>query len=257
MYFDGQLSYLDKDKKPSAMPENGRAQSHRPTTDETGQSSQEVPIVPSLQPPPPAPLQSIALSKSQSVAGAAGDLHSMALKSAISNIGTFTIVSAEQLAPHFVKRPSLQKRMLSAANPTELIRTTLSPADISFRAITYLPDELLYDIPETGDSALTLFQGFKATLPESSTSTALRRGNKSHSHHRKSGAKPHSESHSEAHRLQRERESLLHDLEVLTIRKVLAIFEVSYCRVLHRQKSTRLTKRFRSSIVCVMSFSTN
>lgn len=110
--------------------------------------------------------------------------------------------------------------MLSAASPAELLRTTLSPSDISFRAITYLPDELLYDIPETGDSALSLFQGFKASLPEASSSTALRKGSKSHSHHRKSASKTHSEPLNETQRLQRERDSLLRDLEVITIRKV-------------------------------------
>ena len=162
------------------------------------------------------------MSKSQTVAGAAGDLHSMALKSAINNIGTCPSLVSFRLispAPHFVKRPSLQKRMLSAASPTELLRTTLSPADISFRAITYLPDELLYDIPETGDSALSLFQGFKASLPDVTPSTAVRRGTKSHAHHRKA-SKANSEPVTEALRLQRERDSLVRDLEVVTVRKV-------------------------------------
>src|SRR5215471_8439517 len=110
--------------------------------------------------------------------------------------------------------------MLSAASPAELLRTTLSPSDISFRALTYLPDELLYDIPETGDSALSLFQGFRASLPDVNHSSALRKGSKSHSHHRKSTSKVNSESMNEAQRLQRERDSLLRDLEVVAVRKV-------------------------------------
>jgi division protein 1 len=107
--------------------------------------------------------------------------------------------------------------MLSAASPAELLRTTLSPSDISFRAITYLPDELLYDIPETGDSALSLFQGFKASLPDASPSTALRKGTKAH--HRRSASKV-LEHLTEGQRLQRERDSLVRDLEVVTVRKV-------------------------------------
>lgn len=107
--------------------------------------------------------------------------------------------------------------MLSAASPAELLRTTLSPSDISFRAITYLPDELLYDIPETGDSALSLFQGFKASLPDVGPSTALRRGTKAH--HRRSASKV-PEHLTEGQRLQRERDSLVRDLEVVTVRKV-------------------------------------
>jgi len=109
--------------------------------------------------------------------------------------------------------------MLSAANPREILRTTLSPSDISFRQITYLPDELLYDIPETGDSALTLFQGFKASLPDATTSTALRKGTRSHGHHRKSGGKV-PEHLTEAQRLQRERDALFHEIEVVAVRKV-------------------------------------
>jgi division protein 1 len=109
--------------------------------------------------------------------------------------------------------------MLSAASPTELLRTTLSPADISFRQITYLPDELLYDIPETGDSALSLFQGFRASLPDVSPSTALRRGAKGHAHHRKA-SKANLEPVNEGQRLQRERDTLFRDLEVITVRKV-------------------------------------
>ena len=109
--------------------------------------------------------------------------------------------------------------MLSAASPSELLRTTLSPSDISFRAITYLPDELLYDIPETGDSALSLFQGFRASLPDVSPSTALRKGTKTQTHHRRS-SKSNLEPVSEPLRLQRERDSLFRDLEIITIRKV-------------------------------------
>jgi mitochondrial division protein 1 len=139
--------------------------------------------------------------------------------------------------------------MLSAANPTELLRTTLSPSDITFRAITYLPDELLYDIPETEGSALSLFQGFKATLPEAST--ALRKGSKSHSHHRKSVAH---ESQSEASRLQRERDAFTRDLEVLTVRKASMTSGPSYCRVLHLQRSMRSMLKSGSSISYGKSF---
>lgn len=94
----------------------------------------------------------------------------------------------------------------------------MSPSDISFRAITYLPDELLYDIPETGDSALSLFQGFKASLPDAGSSTALRKGTKGHMHHRRQSKA--NEHLTEGQRLQRERDSLVRDLDVITVRKV-------------------------------------
>jgi division protein 1 len=151
-------------------------------------------------------------------------------------------MSSADVAPHFVKRPSLQKRMLSAASPSELLRTTLSPSDISFRAITYLPDELLYDIPETGDSALSLFQGFRASLPDVGQSTALRKGTKAH--HRKS-SRSNLEPVNEGVRLQRERDSLFRDLEVIIVRKVFILFAL-ISRVLHRLRLARLTPRFKS-----------
>lgn len=138
--------------------------------------------------------------------------------------------------------------MLSAASPAELLRTTLSPSDFSFRAITYLPDELLYDIPETGDSALSLFQGFKASLPDVGGSTALRKGSKSHSNQRKSASKANSEPLSDVQRLQRERDSLFRDLEVITVRKVWSVVDTAYGRVLRRQKSARLIPRYRSLV---------
>lgn len=145
--------------------------------------------------------------------------------------------------------------MLSAASPAELLRTTLSPSDISFRAITYLPDELLYDIPETGDSALSLFQGFKASLPDVGSPSTLRKGSKSRSYNRKSGSKSNGEPPSEAQRLQRDRDALLRDLEVVTVRKVKIFLDCdSYCRALHRPKLVILTPKYRNSLICDTNF---
>jgi len=216
MYFDGQLSYLDKDKQPST-PIKPSLSENNATSSTPSQPSQPLPSSSTSSSTP-----NVSIQKAQTVSGAAGDLHSMALKSAISNIGSsFLKICRLISAPHFVKRPSLQKRMLSAASPSELLRTTLSPSDISFRQITYLPDELLYDIPETGDSALSLFQGFRASLPDASPSMALRKGTKSHSHHKRSQSKVGHENLTEPQRLQRERDSLVKDLEIITIRKVI------------------------------------
>ncbi|KAF3912324.1 Beta-TrCP [Arthrobotrys entomopaga] len=64
-----------------------------------------------------------------------------------------------------LKRPSIQKRVFtfSKSSPSELVRSKLSATEISHRALTYLPDDLLKDIPET-DSSYSLFQGFKASI---------------------------------------------------------------------------------------------
>ena len=87
MYFDGQLHYLDKDRQSSM--------SQKPTSQERAQTADPTSSIPSpQQPPPQAQSQSqtsssASMPKSQTVSGAAGDLQSMALKSAISNIGKY------------------------------------------------------------------------------------------------------------------------------------------------------------------------
>ncbi|RVD84988.1 uncharacterized protein DFL_003323 [Arthrobotrys flagrans] len=64
-----------------------------------------------------------------------------------------------------LKRPSIQKRVFSfsKSSPSEIVRSKLSATEISHRALTYLPDDLLKDIPEN-DASYSLFQGFKASV---------------------------------------------------------------------------------------------
>lgn len=66
-----------------------------------------------------------------------------------------------------LRRPGIQRSVFSYAqrSPTELVRSKLSTTEIKHRALTYLPDEMLHNIPET-DHTYSLFQGFKATLPD-------------------------------------------------------------------------------------------
>jgi hypothetical protein len=90
MYFDGQLHYLDKDRQ-STMSQKPtsyeRAQTADPTTSSTPSPQQPQPQPQSQAQPQQQTSSSASMPKSQTVTGAAGDLHSMALKSAISNIG--------------------------------------------------------------------------------------------------------------------------------------------------------------------------
>ena len=66
-----------------------------------------------------------------------------------------------------LRRPGIQRRVFSyaKASPTELVRSKLSTSEIQHRALTYLPDEILHNIPEN-DHVFSLFQGFQATLPD-------------------------------------------------------------------------------------------
>lgn len=132
----------------------------------------------------------------------------------------------KDITPH-LKRPSFQKRLLSSTSPSELLRSNLSPSEISYRQITYLPDDLLRDIPEDdGSQSFSLFQGFEASLPE-----APRRSIKPKSSHRDSSSQraPNRVKNAktpDSVRIERERDTVAHTLEVLTIRKSLASTEI-------------------------------
>jgi hypothetical protein len=87
MYFDGQLHYLEKERQSSSMAQ----QTADPNTSSTVSSPQQ-PLTQAQtqehpQPSSSSTAPSSSMPKSQTVGGPAGDLHSMALKSAISNIG--------------------------------------------------------------------------------------------------------------------------------------------------------------------------
>jgi hypothetical protein len=108
MYFDGQLHYLDKDNKsgpkqqqqqqqpqaplpaPAAAASHARAHTADPFTSSAPSQASALHNnnSPSLSTPAPPTMPNSSLPKSQTVGGTAGDLHSMALKSAINNIGT-------------------------------------------------------------------------------------------------------------------------------------------------------------------------
>lgn len=66
-----------------------------------------------------------------------------------------------------LRRPMLQRSVFSFAQttPRDLVRSRISVPEIQHRALSYLPDELLTNIPED-NNAYSLFQGFQASLPE-------------------------------------------------------------------------------------------
>ncbi|EEU40390.1 uncharacterized protein NECHADRAFT_66578 [Fusarium vanettenii 77-13-4] len=66
-----------------------------------------------------------------------------------------------------MKRPTVQRSMFAMARttPTDIMRSRLSTHEIQHRALTYLPDELLANIPDH-ENPYSLFQGFQASFPE-------------------------------------------------------------------------------------------
>jgi len=129
-----------------------------------------------------------------------------------------------------LRRPNLQRSVFSFAKttPTDLVRSTLSTSEIQYRALTYLPDELLKNIPDT-DNSYSLFQGFQATLPETT-------GNEGKKHRRRisrgrkliddAGSEAASDGPPSVAKLKKEKEKLNHRLEMMGIRKNMASGEI-------------------------------
>lgn len=66
-----------------------------------------------------------------------------------------------------MRRPGMQRSMMSFTQtaPTELVRSKISTSEIAHRAVAFISDEQLHNIPET-DHSYSLFQGFQASLPD-------------------------------------------------------------------------------------------
>jgi division protein 1 len=132
-----------------------------------------------------------------------------------------------------LQRPTIQRSMFSMARttPRDLIRTGLSTSEIGHRALTYLPDSLLADIPDT-DNSYSLFQGFQATHPdladdEKSQETARGRARRRTQRGRQllEDASPIG-GRNKLEWLKKEQASMMHELELLGIRKNLATSEI-------------------------------
>ncbi|ORY64986.1 putative mitochondrial fission protein [Pseudomassariella vexata] len=126
-----------------------------------------------------------------------------------------------------LKRPGVQRSMFSMAKttPTDLVRSKFSTSEIQYRALSYLSDDMLQNIPED-DNTYSLFQGFQASFPE------LTEEGKKHRRRVSRGRKMIEETPSTPDsphhllKLKKERGSLMHELEMLGIRKNMASVEI-------------------------------
>ncbi|KAL2206473.1 WD40 repeat-like protein [Sarocladium strictum] len=126
-----------------------------------------------------------------------------------------------------LKRPGLQRSVFSMAKttPTDLVRSKLSTSEIQHRALTHLSDEMLSYIPEN-DSSYSLFKGFQASFPE------LTDEGKKHRRRVSRGRKLLEETESvpgtpkRLGQLKKERAAMLHEFELLGVRKNMASSEI-------------------------------
>ena len=129
-----------------------------------------------------------------------------------------------------LQRPGIQRSVFSYAqrSPTELVRSKLSTSEIKHRALTYLPDELLRNIPET-DHTYSLFQGFQATLPdvEENEHRKIQRRHKTRGQKLLEGqASDDLEGPPPLVKLRKEKHALNHRLEMMGVRKNMCSSEI-------------------------------
>ncbi|KAK4540532.1 hypothetical protein LTR36_009170 [Oleoguttula mirabilis] len=137
-----------------------------------------------------------------------------------------------------VRQPGIQRSVFSfaRATPRELLRSNFNPSEIEHRALTFLPDELIRNAPQS-QSAFSLFEGFKASLPEeeeggeeeSDRTTGKR---KKHGRRGSKGQRlleaPGEEKGGSAPlvKLKREKARLDHRLEMMGVRKTMCASEI-------------------------------
>ncbi|KAF2789563.1 mitochondrial division protein-like protein 1 [Melanomma pulvis-pyrius CBS 109.77] len=129
-----------------------------------------------------------------------------------------------------LRRPMLQRSVFSFAQttPRELVRSRISVPEIQQRALSFLPDELLSNIPED-NNAYSLFQGFQATLPEEHSGIGKKHGRHTSSGQRLIGAAPDEEDPNlppSMKILKNKKHSLDHRLEMMGVRKHMCAAEV-------------------------------
>ena len=128
-----------------------------------------------------------------------------------------------------LRRPGIQQRVFSyaKASPTELVRSKLSTSEIQHRALTYLPDGLLKNIPNS-ENTYSLFQGFQATMPkeEQNDSNSLHKQQQSRGQRLLQGLEADPDGPHSLHELRKERDVLNHRLEMMSIRKNMCSSEI-------------------------------
>ena len=126
-----------------------------------------------------------------------------------------------------LRRPGIQQRVFSyaKASPTELVRSKLSTSEIQHRALTYLPDEVLANIPED-ENAYSLFQGFQATLPEEESEHRKKQRRRNLKGQKLIEGGGDGEATTPLEKLKKDRENLSHKLEVMGIRKHMCSSEI-------------------------------
>ncbi|KAJ4519234.1 Mitochondrial fission protein [Exophiala dermatitidis] len=127
-----------------------------------------------------------------------------------------------------MRRPAVQRAVFSFSQqaPSELVRAKLSTSEIAHRALTYIPDEQLENIPEV-DNSYSLFQGFQASLPEGESEHRKGHRRRSSKQHKLLGAGDVEEDGPPTiQNLKKKRNAVNHRLEMMAVRKNMCTTEI-------------------------------
>ncbi|KAJ9646039.1 Mitochondrial fission protein [Knufia peltigerae] len=128
-----------------------------------------------------------------------------------------------------MRRPALQRGVLSFSQqaPSEMVRAKLSTSEIAHRALTYISDDQLHNIPEHDENSYSLFQGFEASLPEGESEHRKGHRRRSSKQHRLLGAGDvDEEGPPTVQNLKKKRNTVNHRLEMMAIRKNMCTTEI-------------------------------
>lgn len=127
-----------------------------------------------------------------------------------------------------LRKPGLQRSLFSMARttPTDMVRSRLSTKEIHSRALAYVPDELLKNIPD-GEQTYSLFQGFQASFPDFTEEGKKHRWHVSRGRRLLDEGPTMPDGNPETlQKLKKEKAAMIHELEMLGIRKNMASSEI-------------------------------
>jgi division protein 1 len=151
------------------------------------------------------------------------------------------LIGAEGVTQHYqnamgelqreLRRPLMQRSVFSFAQttPREIVRSRISVPEIQQRALSYIPNDLLSNIPED-NSQFSLFEGFEASLPDKPDSH-----NKKHGRHNARGQRLIGGGEEEEEdtnlppsmrKLRNQKHSMSHRLEMMGVRKHMCVAEI-------------------------------
>ncbi|KAI4628277.1 Mitochondrial fission protein [Alternaria sp. BMP 0032] len=151
-----------------------------------------------------------------------------------------SLIGAEGVTQHYqnaigelhreLRRPLMQRSVFSFAQttPREIVRSRISVPEIQQRALAYIPNDLLSNIPED-NAEFSLFQGFEASLPDAPDSHAKKHGRHNARGQRLIGGGEDDDDPNvppSMQKLRKQRNSMGHRLEMMGVRKHMCVAEI-------------------------------